>query len=401
METKLKVFFSIVMLWTAVYPCCCQEVYQCEPITKPSQIVDGGTYMFYHPTATNQWYFERENCTAEGKEYKYRLAIKYGKATKMDDIIRHNFLFKFLKIKNNWYMVDAKSNLFIGHEASWFIESETPDQDYIVHFAEKEKNPCAVIFGKYAVTIASSWVSLSTSPDKKINCPDLYQVTNCGMIADEDQDLQMPSVTCTSATLTRKFAESVFNTLILPYDVPNYKVTFGWNTTAYELVEANATALYYEEKNTDLALKANTPYLIKGHFFTGNYITPIQVSDDMGTNEITKTIGPVTIHGIYEKKDIGRSDAFILYQDILRCCQKVKNMPVKPYHWYITIPGGAAQAKSIRMIDKTTATGMASPIVTENPNGPIYHIQGTPMNMPWDALPKGIYIVNHKKVIKP
>lgn len=66
--------------------------------------------MFYHPTTADQWYFERENCTAEGKEYKYRLEIKYGKTTKMDDIIQHNFLFKFLKIKNNWYMVDAKSN---------------------------------------------------------------------------------------------------------------------------------------------------------------------------------------------------------------------------------------------------------------------------------------------------
>lgn len=400
METKLKVFFTIVMLWATVYPGCCQEVSQCELITEPSQIVDGGTYMFYHPTTADQWYFERVNCTAEGKEYKYRLEIKYGKTTKMDDIIQHNFLFKFLKIKNNWYMVDAKSNLFISHEGCWFIESETPNKDCIVRFGVKKNNPCVVMFDNNAVTIESNWVILSTTPNYQINSLNLYQVTNCGMVADEDQDLRMPSNTCTTATLTRKFEESVFNTLILPYDVPNYKVTFGWNTTAYELVEANATALYYEEKNTDLTLKAHTPYLIRGHFFSGNYITTIPVLDDMGKNEITKTIGPVIIHGIYEKKDMGQSDAFILYQDILRCCRKVKSMPVKPYHWYMTIPGGANQAKSICIIEKRDATGITLPKITENPNAPIYHIQGTPMNMPWDALPKGIYIINHQKVIK-
>ena len=76
---------------------------------------------------------------------------------------------------------------------------------------------------------------------------------------------------------------------------------------------------------------------------------------------------------------------------------------VVPYRaFFLNADGGVGLAKSIRFVTDNTTTSIVLGIAEQEQQAStaIYSIDGRRMTQNFDELPKGIYIVNGKKVVK-
>lgn len=251
------------------------------------------------------------------------------------------------------------------------------------------------------------------------------------LVLDEDKTLDVKkSYTGAKMLLHRTFTKSAdnkkgWNSIILPVDMTAAQVveTFGENTQLAEFRALEDNWIKFSTVNVaadGVVLHKNTPYIIyptkeplgnysytidgvtkilDGHVYVANGIN----YDDQ-TSDLTHIVngGGMTYTGSYDSKTVVSADSYMFSKGDL--VHTNKDHTVKAYRCWLKddMHTGKMLMFSINGngIDGTTGIHVIEEN-KQNTNTGIYNLGGVHMNTNnVDKLPKGVYVVNNKVVVK-
>lgn len=252
------------------------------------------------------------------------------------------------------------------------------------------------------------------------------------LVLDEDKTLAVTkSYTGAKMLLHRTFTKSAdnnkkgWNSIILPVDMTaaQVKEAFGDGVqmAKFDRLENNWIKFStVDVAGEDVVLKKNTPYIIYptqkplgNYSYTIDGVTqilngPVYVADginyDDQTSNLTHTVngGGMTYTGSYDSKTVVSADSYMFSKGDL--VHTNKDHTVKAYRCWLKddIHTGKMLMFSINGngIDGTTGIHVIEEN-KQNTNTGIYNLGGVRMNTNnVDKLPKGVYVVNNKVVVK-
>ena len=252
------------------------------------------------------------------------------------------------------------------------------------------------------------------------------------LVLDEDKTLNVTKTyTGAKMLLHRTFTKSVdnnkkgWNSIILPVDMTaaQVKEAFGDDVQMAEFDRLENNWIKFSTvavAGEDVVLKKNTPYIIyptkeplgnysytidgvtkilDGHVYVANGI-----NYDAQTSNLTHTVngGGMTYTGSYDSKTVVSADSYMFSKgDIVHTN---KEHTVKAYRCWLKedAPSGKMLMFSLdgNGLDGTTGIQVIEEN-KQNTNTGIYNLGGVCMNTNnIDKLPKGVYVVNNKVVVK-
>lgn len=252
------------------------------------------------------------------------------------------------------------------------------------------------------------------------------------LVLDEDKTLAVTkSYTGATMLLHRTFTKSAdnnkkgWNSIILPVDMTaaQVKQAFGDGVqmAKFDRLEKNWIKFStVDVAGEDVVLKKNTPYIIYptqkplgNYSYTIDGVTqilngPVYVADginyDDQTSNLTHTVngGGMTYTGSYDSKTVVSADSYMFSKGDL--VHTNKDHTVKAYRCWLKddMHTGKMLMFSINGngIDGTTGIHVIEEN-KQNTNTGIYNLGGVRMNTNnIDKLPKGVYVVNNKVVVK-
>lgn len=251
------------------------------------------------------------------------------------------------------------------------------------------------------------------------------------LVLDEDKTLAVTkSYTGAKMLLHRTFTKSAdnkkgWNSIILPVDMTaaQVKQAFGDGVqmAKFDRLEKNWIKFStVDVAGEDVVLKKNTPYIIYptqkplgNYSYTIDGVTqilngPVYVADginyDDQTSNLTHTVngGGMTYTGSYDSKTVVSADSYMFSKGDL--VHTNKDHTVKAYRCWLKddMHTGKMLMFSINGngIDGTTGIHVIEEN-KQNTNTGIYNLGGVRMNTNnIDKLPKGVYVVNNKVVVK-
>ena len=225
---------------------------------------------------------------------------------------------------------------------------------------------------------------------------EFYHIENTRLLLSDT--LQLYCIDATAyVRLKRHFKSDCFNTLMLPFDVPDYKKVFGQGAVAYILSEFTDGKLHFTK--VEASLKAHTPYLLCGKLD--------DVEDDIHDFGLCKiyfkkdvslehTMSGVTFHGVYhsDKRSFFKGDYLFGDKKLFQPKGKEK-IRLDAFRWYLSckapLKAGALRLSNIPLsLPSVSLLGQR----TER----IYTLEGRYVGSSLKKLPKGVYIKGGKKV---
>ena len=252
------------------------------------------------------------------------------------------------------------------------------------------------------------------------------------LVLDEDKTLDVKnSYTGATMLLHRTFTKSAdnnkkgWNSIILPVDMTaaQVKQAFGDGVqmAKFDRLENNWIKFStVDVAGEDVVLKKNTPYIIYptqkplgNYSYTIDGVTqilngPVYVADginyDDQTSELEHTVNGtgMTYTGSYDSKTVVSADSYMFSKGNL--VHTNKDHTVKAYRCWLKedAPSGEMLMFSLDRNGLDGTTGIQ--VIEENKqntNAGIYNLDGVRMNTNnIDKLPKGVYVVNNKVVVK-
>lgn len=231
---------------------------------------------------------------------------------------------------------------------------------------------------------------------------------------------------------SQPFVTDHWITLVLPYDVADLKSEFGTTSDGttpavrvleYTEVKSNASGtrynLVFEQKHS---MEANKPYLFKAdEILEGKNLSLSKGEAGKESDALAKEIrqkdaansnsANVYMTGTYDGKTLMvQEDPLYFYfgwvqasneYNFYRVTKKEVNIP--SYRCYFRIEGAPAGAK-LMLMDSfgeviTSIDGVEADDLVRT-TGRIYNLNGQVVGNDLEALPRGVYIVNGKKVMK-
>lgn len=279
---------------------------------------------------------------------------------------------------------------------------------------------------KAANTLQIGGIALTSNINEdgtSTDCPEEF------LVLDEDETLD-DSRNLTKATMVfhRTFTTGKWNSLILPVDMTADQVTaaFGKDTKLAKFDKYDKNWIYFSPVEESDAygniLKANIPYIIK----------PTRLPDsvnrnyNVGSGKEKHIDGPVyTVTGIYyggqptemKCEDTGSSTngmthygsyvyrqevpakSYMLSKGDMVHTSKVHN--VKSYRSWLEETTPSEKTLQLKVSDSDNST-TGIKVIEEAPQNAnaVYNVNGMRMNSSnTDNLPKGVYIINNKKVV--
>lgn len=279
---------------------------------------------------------------------------------------------------------------------------------------------------KVANTLQIGGIALTNNINEdgtSTDCPEEY------LVLDEDETLD-DNRNLTKATMVfhRTFTKGKWNSLILPVDMTADQVTaaFGKDTKLAKFDKYDKNWIYFSPVEESDAygniLKANIPYIIK----------PTRLPDsvnrnyNVGSGKEKHIDGPVyTVTGIYyggqptemKCEDTGSSTngmthygsyvyrqevpakSYMLSKGDMVHTSKVHN--VKSYRSWLEETTPSEKTLQLKVSDSDNST-TGIKVIEEAPQNAnaVYNVNGMRMNSSnTDNLPKGVYIINNKKVV--
>lgn len=196
------------------------------------------------------------------------------------------------------------------------------------------------------------------------------------------------------------FHDNYYNTLYLPFGVADYNATFGDNVKAYQLEGLNGYRVTFSEMASNSPLEANKPYLLRGTFGGRDTFKMYNVRIDADGPLPDAIDGDsLSIQGVYSPLDLSHNDrAFVLYQDHFVYCNQQESLSLSSFRWYLSLSQSASTgAKTISFEDIPLDI---RPLHATSSRQGIYTLDGRKLSLDESSLPKGIYIINGKKVVK-
>ena len=275
---------------------------------------------------------------------------------------------------------------------------------------------------KAANTLQIGGIALTSNINEdgtSTDCPEEF------LVLDEDETLD-DSRNLTKATMVfhRTFTTGKWNSLILPVDMTadQVKAAFGADAKIARFNRLEDKWIYFDMQTENNLLK-NVPYIIKptkeptavnrtynvggentkhinGLVYT---VTGIAYDDQTTTlkHEDTENTNGMTHYGSYENPTVVPADSYILHRsgDMVHTAVDHKN--IKSYRTWLreTTPSGETLQMRVEQNDGPSTGIKVIEETAKNANA-VYNVNGMRMNSSnTNNLPKGVYIINNKKVV--
>lgn len=266
----------------------------------------------------------------------------------------------------------------------------------------------------YGLALGSDINEDGTSTD----CPEEFLVLDEDETLDDERNL-------TKATMVfhRTFTKGKWNSLILPVDMNAKQVTAAFGANAkiarFNRLEDKWIYFYMQAENN---LHKNVPYIIKptkeptavnrtynvggentkhinGLVYTVTGIV-YEGLPNLQQEDIKFTSG-MTHYGSYTNPTVVPADSYILHRsgDMVHTAVEHKN--IKSYRTWLreTTPSGETLQMRVEQKDGPSTGIKVIEEAPQNANA-VYNVNGMRMNSSnTDNLPKGVYIINNKKVV--
>ena len=277
---------------------------------------------------------------------------------------------------------------------------------------------------KVANTLQIGGIALTSNINEdgtSTDCPEEF------LVLDEDETLDdNRSLTKATMVFHRTFTTDKWNSLILPVDMTadQVKAAFGEKAKIARFNRLQDKWIYFDtQAENNLHIEKNVPYIIKptkkptavnrtynvggentkhinGLVYT---VTGIAYEDQTATrqHEDTKNINGMTHYGSYENPTCVPADSYILHRsgDMVHTAVDHKN--IKSYRTWLreTTPSGEPLQMRVEQNDGPS-TGIKVIEETAKNADAVYNVNGMRMNSSnTNNLPKGVYIINNKKVV--
>ena len=225
---------------------------------------------------------------------------------------------------------------------------------------------------------------------------EFYHIENSRLLLSDT--LQLYCIDATAyVRLKRHFKSDCFNTLMLPFDVPDYKKVFGQGAVAYIPSEFADGKLHFTK--VEASLKAHTPYLLCGKLD--------DVEDDIHDFGLCKiyfkkdvslehTMSGVTFHGVYhsDKRSFPKGDYLFGDKKLFQPKGKEK-IRLDAFRWYLSCKA-PLKAGTLRLSNIPLSLPSVSLLGQRTER--IYTLEGRYVGSSLKKLPKGVYIKGGKKV---
>lgn len=269
----------------------------------------------------------------------------------------------------------------------------------------------------YGLALGSDINEDGTSTD----CPEEF------LVLDEDETLDdNRSLTKATMVFHRTFTTKKWNSLILPVDMTadQVKAAFGANAKIARFNRLEDKWIYFEtQAENNLHIEKNVPYIIKptkeptavnrtynvggentkhinGLVYT---VTGIAYNDQTATlqHEDTKYTNGMTHYGSYKNPTCVPADSYILHRSGNMVHTAVEHPSIKSYRTWLreTTPSGETLQMRVEQ-NNGPSTGIKVIEETAKNANAVYNVNGMRMNSSnTNNLPKGVYIINNKKVV--
>lgn len=277
---------------------------------------------------------------------------------------------------------------------------------------------------KAANTLQIGGIALTSNINEdgtSTDCPEEF------LVLDEDETLD-DNRSLNNATMVfhRTFTTKQWNSLILPVALNAKQVTaaFGSDAKIARFNRLQDKWIYFEtQTENNLHIEKNVPYIIKptkeptavnrtynvggentkhinGLVYT---VTGIAYDDQTATlkHEDTEYTNGMTHYGSYENPTCVPADSYILHRsgDMVHTAVEHKN--IKSYRTWLreTTPSGETLQMRVEQNDGPSTGIKVIEETAKNANA-VYNVNGMRMNSSnTNNLPKGVYIINNKKVV--
>ena len=270
----------------------------------------------------------------------------------------------------------------------------------------------------YGLALGSDINEDGTSTD----CPEEF------LVLDEDETLDdNRSLTKATMVFHRTFTRGEWNSLILPVDMTadQVKAAFGANAKIARFNRLEDKWIYFLPVEPDAdgnMLKANIPYIIKptkeptavnrtynvggentkhinGLVYTVTGIV-YEGLPNLQQEDIKFTSG-MTHYGSYTNPTVVPADSYILHNSGKMVHTAVDHKNIKSYRTWLreTTPSGETLQMRVEQNDGPSTGIKVIEETAKNANA-VYNVDGMRMNSSnTNNLPKGVYIINNKKVV--
>lgn len=277
---------------------------------------------------------------------------------------------------------------------------------------------------KAANTLQIGGIALTSNINEdgtSTDCPEEF------LVLDEDETLD-DSRNLTKATMVfhRTFTTNQWNSLILPVDMNAKQVTaaFGAEAKIARFNRLEGKWIYFDTQDeNNLHIEKNVPYIIKPtkqptavnrtynvggentKHINGMVYTTTGIAYDNQTttlqHEDTENTNGMTHYGSYENPTVVPADSYILHRSGDMVHTAVEHPSIKSYRTWLreTTPSGETLQMRVEQNDGPSTGIKVIEETAKNVNA-VYNVNGMRMNSSnTDNLPKGVYIINNKKVV--
>lgn len=279
---------------------------------------------------------------------------------------------------------------------------------------------------KVANTLQIGGIALTSNINEdgtSTDCPEEF------LVLDEDETLDdNRSLTKATMVFHRTFTTDKWNSLILPVDMTadQVKAAFGEKAKIARFNRLEDKWIYFLPVEPDAdgnMLKANIPYIINptkqptavnrtynvggentkhinGLVYT---VTGIAYEDQTATrqHEDKEFTTGMTHYGSYENPTVVPADSYILHNSGKMVHTAVDHKNIKSYRTWLreTTPSGETLQMRVEQNDGPSTGIKVIEETAKNANA-VYNVDGMRMNSSnTNNLPKGVYIINNKKVV--
>lgn len=253
------------------------------------------------------------------------------------------------------------------------------------------------------------------------DCPEEF------LVLDEDETLDdNRSLTKATMVFHRTFTTDKWNSLILPVDMTadQVKAAFGADAKIARFNRLKDKWIYFDtQAENNLHIEKNVPYIIKptkkptavnrtynvggektkhinGLVYT---VTGIAYEDQTATqqHEDTQYTNGMTHYGSYKNPTVVPADSYILHRSGKMVHTAVEHKNIKSYRTWLreTTPSGETLQMRVEQNDGPSTGIKVIEETAKNANA-VYNVNGMRMNSSnTDNLPKGVYIINNKKMV--
>lgn len=247
------------------------------------------------------------------------------------------------------------------------------------------------------------------------------------LVLDEDEKLDdNRNLTKAIMVFHRTFTTKQWNSLILPVDMnaEQVKAAFGAEAKIARFNRLEDKWIYFDmQADNNLHIEKNVPYIIKPtkqptavnrtynvggentKHINGMVYTTTGIAYDNQTttlqHEDTENTNGMTHYGSYENPTVVPADSYILHRSGDMVHTAVEHPSIKSYRTWLreTTPSGETLQMRFEQNDGPSTGIKVIEETAKNANA-VYNVNGMRMNSSnTDNLPKGVYIINNKKVV--